>query len=593
MHAVSSSHIQKPEPARTTNPQLSAVGSRLGRLVTGRVGLAATLAILLGLLEIWTRTGDGYTAGWGDHFVLSPEGLSWAIPGAFENDWFMSAAPQPHWFFDIVTYLGATAGLLSTFYVLFWVVGLLAFGAATALLAYRFAPGSAWIVASGFTMLISVTPWMIGGTGSPIIAQALPAVTSANLVYLAIAALLSELRWVAILAAPLVAVVHVQQGSVIAIILAVSFLADWWQHRKLDYRVLIALTATIAIVAFGLLLRPVASNLDDFVEICNEIIPYHCAAHLWPRPEKLATIGLIALAAGTYFLVPRHSRLLWFTTVGLATTGYTLGFIADAAQIPVLGPLAQGVNVYRLGAVILPFAVWGLFIPILRPDVNRTAWIRYLLWAGGTWGLLQSPNGFPKYVASPIFELLMLAIAGYAVFSALGHRQSRPFIVGAASITLGACFLFMSAATGGFEIRSPGFQFIKNPELVSWGAMVREKVEPGETIIASPRAEWTKLVTQRAVVVDCKDVPYGGAAWDEWKRRIDDFGGREQCVAPGPLLYNELSAEQLIALADAYGSDYIAIDGGITETAADLEQLGWRQIVAPVGVSGQPIFERG
>lgn len=561
-------------------------------VISGRLGLAVAVAALLGLLEVWATRGDGYTAGWGDHFVLSPEGLSWAIPGAFENDWFMGAAPQPHWFFDVMTFVGQSLGLLSTTYALFWGVGLLAFGAATSLLAFRFVPGVPWLVAIGFTLLASVTPWMIGGTGSPIIAQALPAVTSANLVYLAIAALITEVRWVAILAAPLVAVVHVQQGAVIAIILLVSLVVDSVANRKVDWRVVSALLLTIALVALGLTLRPVASNLQDFVEICDKVIPYHCAAHSWSGAEISATIGLILLSAATYFLVPRHSRLLWFSTVGLATTGYALGFVADWMHLPVLGPLAQGVNVYRLGAVVLPFAIWGAFLPILRPDLNRTAWVRFTLWAAGLWCFLQSPNGFPEYIHSPVFALCVLAIAAYAVGSAHQHQRSRPFVVGVASLLMGSLFLFLSAGTGGVSIRPPQFQFIKDPALVQWGVDVREQVPVGSTIIASPRAEWVKLVSQRAVVVDCKDIPYGGEPWREWKQRIEDFGGIDQCVAPGPLLFNELSGRELIELADRYDSDFIAVDAALTDSVDELERLGWQQVVDTVGHAGLPIYTR-
>jgi hypothetical protein len=39
-------------------------------VVSGRLGLALAIAALLGVLEAWATRGDGYTAGWGDHFVL-------------------------------------------------------------------------------------------------------------------------------------------------------------------------------------------------------------------------------------------------------------------------------------------------------------------------------------------------------------------------------------------------------------------------------------------------------------------------------------------------------------------------------------------
>jgi hypothetical protein len=570
-------------------------GRALGRLRTlgaGPIGLAAVVALVLGTLEVWRNIGGGYTAGWGDQFVLSPEGLSWAIPGAFAGDWFMEAAPQPHWFFDVVTFGGQSLGLLSTSYVLFWAVGLLAFGGATALLAVRFSPGNPWATAIGFTLLVSVTPWMVGGTGSPIISQALPAVTSASLVYLTIAALLTERRRLAIVTAPLVAVVHVQQGSVVAIILAVVLVADAVRRRRIDWRFAVALGLTVALVAFGLLLRPVASNLADFVEICDTVIPYHCAAHLWTWPERFSAIGLILLGASTWFLVPRSARLIWLCTIGLATTGYALGFAADLLHLPVLGPLAQGVNVYRLGAVVLPFAVWGALVPILRPALDRAAPVRFGVWAVGLWCFLQSPGGFAPGANGWLFIGAIVAVVAYAIVAANRRLRPRRFVIGLAAVLLGALFLFGSAVTGGLTARLPAWQFIADPGLVQWGVEVRDEVPVGSTIIASPRAEWVKLVSQRAVVVDCKDIPYGGAAWDEWKRRIADFGGLEQCVAPGPLRYNELSGRELVALADEYDGDFIAIDATIEDTADELERLGWTRVVDLVGNAGLAIYAR-
>ena len=99
------------------------------------------------------------------------------------------------------------------------------------------------------------------------------------------------------------------------------------------------------------------------------------------------------------------------------------------------------------------------------------------------------------------------------------------------------------------------------------------------------------LVTQRAVVVDCKNIPYGGQAWREWKERIESFGGIEQCVTAQPIVYNELSARQLIRLADAYDSDVIAVDPGV-EQASELAERGWIRIQDQVDGRGLAIYRR-
>jgi hypothetical protein len=580
--------------SESSTPSSPAV-HRIARWLRGPLGIAAVSAAILGTLEVWTTQSNGYLAGWGDHFVLSPEGLSWAIPGAFENDWFMESAPQPHWFFDTVTYLGQTLGVLSSAYAAFWAVGLLAFGLATALMATRVAPRAAWPVAIGFTMLTSQTPWMIGGTGSLVIPQALPAVTSASLVYLALAALVTGRRRIAAVVAVLVAVVHVQQGAVVVIVLIAFTVTDIVRTRRLDRRLAVAIVAAVGVVAFGLTLRPVASNLGDFVEICDTVIPYHCAAHLWTTGETTSTVGLVLLAALSALVLTRRARVGWLVTVGLSILGYGLGFAADALSVPVLGHLAQGVNVYRLGTVLLPFAIWGALVPFLRPDVTRAAAVRLVVWAVAFGLLLTSPFWFLGGANSnPLFlAVVVLAAVVAALVSRFGTRLTRPFVVGLAVFLVGALFVFVAAGTGAIKIKPADFRFQKEPALIQWGDAVRAAVPSGDIIVTSPRNDWMKLFTQRAVVADCKDVPYGGQPWIEWQERIDDLGGVGQCVAPGPLLFNDLTADQVIAAADKYGSDFIAPDPSATGLIAGLEADGWRAVVQPVGVYGTFVYERG
>jgi len=156
----------------------------------------------------------------------------------------------------------------------------------------------------------------------------------------------------------------------------------------------------------------------------------------------------------------------------------------------------------------------------------------------------------------------------------------------------GLLVVLLSAVNGGMVLRAPNFTFIGSTELQDWGKEVRAVVPSGDVIIASPRDEWVKLVTQRAVVVDCKDVPYGGEPWREWQKRIKDLGGFQQCVAPGPLLYNTLSADQLIQIADSYSSDFILVNPGVPNTMDDLEAEGWTRIVEPVGDTGADLMRR-
>lgn len=567
-------------------------GSRKIHLLR-RYGLIGLLAALLGTLEIWSNIGNGYTAGWGDHFVLSPEGISWAHPGAFANDWFMEAAPQPHWFFDFITFAGESLGILSFVYALYWACGLLAFATATTMLAFRFAPSAPWSVGIGVTLFAGMSSWMVGGTGSPVIAIALPAVLSGNLIYLLIACFLTQRRVLAMVIAPLVAVVHVQQGSIAAVLLIGALVAYLITERRIDWRLAGALGLTGAAVAFGLILRPVASNLKDFVKICDQIIPYHCAAHLWGWQDLLSAVGLIVLCVLTFVLVPPKQHPLWLATVGLSALGYTLGFVADALRIPFFGELAQGVNVYRLGAVLLPFALWGAFAPFVGRMSRRTSIPILLVWLFGFGSLILGIgwSGNLKF-RIVLFGLVAVGVVAWTMVQRHSGRHTHANIVSVSALAFGVLLVLVNALNGGMSVRTPQFAFIQDPNLRAWGEQVRQAVPTGEIIIASPRTEWVKLVTQRAVVVDCKDVPYGGEAWTEWNERLDDLGGWEQCV--GPLLYDAMSARELIEAADKYGSDFISISAGVPpEVPADLEEFGWSPVVSQVGTSGTTIYRRG
>lgn len=566
--------------------------ARVGRFDVGRLTLPLVLAVILAVLQVWGTIGFGYFAGWGDHFVLSVEGLKWAHPGSFANDWFMEVAPQPHWFFDVLTFTGESLGILSFVYAAFWAIGLLAFGAATAILAYRFFPAAAWPTAIGVTVIAAITPWSIGGTGSGMIAQALPAVLSANLIYLLLAAMLTERRLLVVILAPIIAVVHVQQGSIALVVLAAVLVVQTVRTRRIDWLLTGALALTGAVVAFGLAFRPVASNLQDFVRICDEVIPYHCAAHLWSRFELTSTVGLIILSALSGTLIPRSKRWIWFATVGLATLGYAGGFVSDALSIPVLGTLAQGVNVYRLGAVILPFAVWGALSPLLVKTTGRRTILLVGVW-GIAWMAFLTAPGFPTAMRTRMV-LLGLALLIPLIWLLVTTRRGSRFGVRSSTAVLTAALLVLvvTAASGGLTLRSPNFDFIGDPNLRQWGEDVREVVPEGDVIVASPRFEWVKLITQRAVIADCKDVPYGGKAWDEWQERLEALGGYKQCVAPGPLLYDDLSPRELVEIADRFESDFIAVNPAHPETVRGLEDFGWTPVVGPISGVGAEVLRR-
>src|SRR5688572_32293861 len=87
----------------------------------------------------------GYSFGLFDQTVYSLRGIALADPGAFAQDWFARTVPQPHWLFDVLTYVGTRLGALPAIYLLYWLSGIVVFAVGSVWLAERFLPrNAAW-----------------------------------------------------------------------------------------------------------------------------------------------------------------------------------------------------------------------------------------------------------------------------------------------------------------------------------------------------------------------------------------------------------------------------------------------------------------
>jgi hypothetical protein len=554
--------------------------------------LAFFVALCLGILNNWTNQfASGYQSGLNDHAVLSLMGIQWADPSKFVNDWFLDSAPQPHWLFDVVTYIGAATGSISWLYFIYWCCGLIAFGFATVLLAKKWAPGQVVFASLALTAIISQTPWYVVGSGSTMISQALPTVLAGQIMYLTLALLITDNRRLVPWFAALIGLVHVQQGAVIGIILLASWGVDWLVRKKLDWRLLAGSIGAIAATIFGLALRPVAANLSDFIDVCETIIPYHCAAHTWGIQGLLAFSGLIALGLLTICLMTRLNRHLWLTSVGLAGVGLWLGMLVDALQVPVLGQLAQATNIYRLGALIIPFAAWGILLPVLIAKWSRSFIVVVVLWSislGLYFLLPEWPTGGRKASIAIISVIAASAIC----IAWIRHRYptikkliSRSRHLGLA--LTGSAFIIAAAIAGSIIVRPLTIQFIPNDALTSWGKQVEGIVPSGQIILTPPLATSVRIATGRAIIVDCKTVPYGGVAWKQWKERINALGGSEQCTHPYLSTFDLFTAVDLDRVAKKYGANFMVLDPShFQKIESELSGLGWNlELPSPEGLS--------
>lgn len=568
-------------------PDSPAATAGLRRAGSGVYGQAAAYALLLGVLinsgnrGLYAGLPGGYSAGTGDHYVLSTKGLHWADPTRYAGDWFLENAPQPHWFFDSLTYLGSSIGALDLVYLLFWCTGLLAFGLGVAFLSRKWVPRTPWLFGAAATVLASLTPWMVVGTGSSIISLAIPAVVSANLIFLFMAAALTgRSKWM-LAAAVLCAVVHVQQGAVVAVLLAALIIVHVVRHRRVPMATAVTLAATAAIVAAGLIARPVAANTSDFVDICNEMIAYHCAAQFWDVPTILVSLAAIGLALCTLMYAPAGERAVWAAVVGLPMAGLLLGLMANMWSVPFFGELAQGLNVYRLGALVMPFAVMGVLLPVFRLGTkNLPAALLVLLL---TWEYVLDGSWTPVIEQNIAFILAYLLVVLVPVF--VRSRRTPGAALPATRVSAGALivlFLAVPASTGGLTLRGLDPTYIPNSEVREWGEAVEAAVPAGESLLAPPLATYVRAVTYRGVIADCKNIPYGGEPWNQWQERLGDLGGADHCREGDPSAYNSLSSVQLDRVAEKYGINYMVVEDGQAGRIPELSDLGWEILLAPV-----------
>ncbi|WNV91376.1 hypothetical protein [Umezawaea sp. Da 62-37] len=538
---------------------------------------AAQAVLSAGIVGFLLHMRYGYTAGTGDHLVLSALGMHWADPALFGNDWVIANAPQPHWLFDVVTWAGTSTGTLDAVYFGYWVLGLLVFGFATALLARAWAPKHSLWATIAVSGIGAVTPWWLLGTGSPMLAIALPGVLAGFLIYLAVAALITERHVLAAVASIATALVHVQQGAVVGVLLLAVVLVIAARDRRIHWPLLGTAAVTFGIVAANLIARPVAGDTAEFAKVCRDLIPYHCEATNWSPQMMWGGFALVGLALLSIAHFRPGRRSLWAVLVLLPAIGLTAGVLLDRFNVPTWGILAQGLNIYRLDIVLMPLAVWGALTPVFAP---RPAWVRWPLIA------LVPPLAYfvlGTKMTEPVFPFASTNGGPWLYLSlgalVLGGFKFIPRVIVIAGIIAG---LTMSVITAhSFVWRPLDITFIPNDDLHAWGKAVQAVVPPNSQVLVPPLAIDLRLTMARGVVVDCKNGAYGGDATVDYEARLIALGGIKQCIKQDPGLYNSLTALQLTAIAQRYHADYLVLEPAQQWQQPAYLDLGWTVVLKP------------
>jgi hypothetical protein len=452
------------------------------------------------------------------------------------------------------------------------------------------------------TVIAAVTPQWLLGTGSPLLAIALPGVLGGFLIYLTGAALLTGRHTLAVSVSVATAVAHVQQGAVAGVLLGLIAGAQLIRRQPVDRKLVVGAVAVIAIVVAELRLRPVAGNLSDFADACNKLIPGHCNATVWDPVNLAGGLAMLGLGMLTVFYLSSGERFRWVAVVALPSLLLVAGVVVDRLDVPILGVLAQGVNVYRLDVLLLPFGIWGVLLPLfaVRPQGQRLLLLGVVevlglicLAPSGLWAL-QGKFGGPGMAVFVI--ALTLAVlepdlrgvtAPAGLKAALGPTVTRGLQAAFNRTTpVAIAVMMVSVVVSGWVgggLRPLPFHpgLLPKGSVLAWGNAVQRVTPPGSQLLIPPAAMYVRMATKRGVVADCKNAPYGGQAWQDYKERMTALGGIDQCLA-GKTSYEDVQTDQLVAAAKRYGADYIMLDHAGDYRRWTLQQEGWKLVVGPM-----------
>jgi hypothetical protein len=566
-----------------TTPVLPEPPAASADAVTGR-GPSPAWCVLLSTattaLAILFRYG--YSFGLFDQTVYSLRGIGLADPSAFRHDWFARTVPQPHWLFDVVTYLGARAGILPWAYLVYWLAGLAAFAVGSVWLAQRFLPDRPGLAAA-LGPVVVLGPATILGSTTPLLWFADPHMLGGCLAFLALCGLLTE-RWrAASLAALAAGAFHIQHGANLApVLLLTALLATKAARRR---RLLLAATGVALVVgAAGVAQwRGLHTTGDQWLTTCRELIPFHCYAPAWSVSYLAAGSVVLAAAAGFAWSVRRQWRTVG-PVVGLPAAGLLLGVVGERFQLGAIGRLAEQYNVHRLATLIEPFAAFALVY--LVADLasgrgrRRAGQAALALGALVVWSTMaDSAVRGPRAVSAMVVAALAAGLLAWFA----PRTSAQPPVRAVAFVAALSIVTVLAAADGslgrvGYDRSLPSVR----------AALAIKAIVPDDGVIAAPpQLYWLRSISQRSVVADCKAVPYGGVLWQEYMDRMAALGGTCHGRESG---FGNLTPAAVEALRGRYGVTHVLLYDNDPKVA--YARAHWREVFEAPAAHFE-FFERG
>lgn len=541
----------------------------LSRTSRTRARVYANLLSFL-ILIVGIQLRFGYGAGVNDQFVLSPLGISWSDPTAFANDYFVFNAPQPHIFFDFVTSFGYGIGALSATYFVFWIVTNAVCAIAIRKISEFLSPEHVFVATGIGSLLLIAGPVALLGTTTIALPQALPHALGGGLVLLMFGFCLENKWSLAGISVVLASIAHVQHGTV-GLLIFIFFLAiDYYQTRTLRV-VSYLLTATALVTIFKILsLRKVVGNLSDFVRVCNEYIPYHCDSNSW-SPNRFV-LGICV--TGMVLIVATSRKSLGFDYFRIFAFTFSVGgaalVVLEYANFPFLGELIQGTNGFRIFSLLISLgAISGAWVVV---NAHTLSFKKLLLGLLSIFVFLTAEHDMGLLSPYSFIVAVMLIVFYFKVMddnSAITSPDLRAKASSKGSIGLFASMAIVAVIASGAKNLQPDIAFMSDYRK----AFRLEQIVPsGETIAADPNWAWVRLASKRAVIVDCKYKPYGGASLEEFESRLESIGGyQKMCIQDS---FRKLKPTELDVWAEKYSAKYFLLDKR-DKRIPDLINLGW------------------
>jgi hypothetical protein len=235
-----------------------------------------------------------------------------------------------------------------------------------------------------------------------------------------------------------------------------------------------------------------------------------------------------------------------------------------------------------LAAFVAPFAAFALImLAFAGRRMLRLVLFPLLLFA---WIWVQPESfhfGFDLAQPTLVLAALTFLVAAGALSSL---RNASPGAL-RALIGITACLATVLAIQGGrYRI---DLDYERDDPIVAASLDLGRVLPKGSVLAAPPGIIWLKL-TQRAVIADCKNVPYGGTDWEEYKSRMAALGGHR--CGPDNAGFKMLEPSAVESLRSRFGATHVLLPGDDPKRA--FAEAHWRLLWHREGVP-HPHIETG